>query len=172
VDHRPLILTALLEAPAQAWFEGLRRAHYPPALNQVPAHVSLFHHLPGSELEAVRRRLKALCAEVPPPAITVTGLRALGKGVAYRLRSPELDDVRAELASGWDTLLIPQDRAGFEGHVTVQNKVTPATAKATLQQLEARFVPLATRASAIAIWRYCEGPWETLGQVAFRGRRR
>jgi hypothetical protein len=169
-DPRPLILTALLDAPVQARFEALRRALYPAALNRVPAHVSLFHHLPGREIDAVKRRLKAVCGQVAPPLVEVTGLRFLGKGTAFKLRSPVLEDVRAELAEGWDTLLIPQDRAGFQPHVTVQNKVTAAQARATLAQLEAGFVPFATRATGIAIWRYLGGPWEPLGTVAFRGR--
>ena len=152
-----------------ARFEALRRAHYPATLNRVPAHVSLFHHLPGRELEAVRRRLKAVCGQVAPPPVVVSGLKSLGGGVAYRLQSPVLDDVRAELAAGWDTLLIPQDRAGFQAHVTVQNKVTSGAARATLQALEAGFVAFSTRALAVAVWRYCDGPWEALGQVAFRG---
>ena len=169
-EFRPLILTALLEPQAQAWFEQLRRAHYPAALNQVPAHVSLFHHLPGSELAAVKRRLQAVCGPLPSPQVDVIGVKSLGRGVAVRLRSAELDAVRTELAEGWRTLLIPQDRAGFQAHVTVQNKVTGAQAKATLQTLEAGFRPFATQVVAIAIWRYLDGPWQPLGQVAFRGR--
>jgi hypothetical protein len=169
-DFRPLILTALLDPPAQARFEALRRAHYPPELNQVPAHVSLFHHLPGSEQAAVKRRLQAVCGPLPPPQVDVIGVKSLGRGVAFRLRSPLLEDVRAELAEGWRTLLIPQDRAGFQAHVTVQNKVSGTEAKATRQALEAGFLPFATRAVAVAVWRYCDGPWQALGQVAFRGR--
>ena len=36
--------------------------------------------------------------------------------------------------------------------------------------LEAGFTPFSTRAVAVAIWRYLDGPWHPLGQVAFRGR--
>jgi hypothetical protein len=136
----------------------------------VPAHVSLFHHLPGSELDAVRRRLKAVCGQVAPPPVLVAEVRSIGRGVAYRLRSPALVDVRAELADGWATLLIAQDREGFQPHVTVQNKVTGTQAKATLAQLAAGFTPFETRAIGVAIWRYRDGPWEALGHVDFRGR--
>ncbi len=169
-DPRPLILTALLEPAVQARFEALRREHYPSALNRVPAHVSLFHHLPGRELESVKRRLKLLCGQMPPPTIEVTGLRALGKGVAFKLRSPALDAFHDALAEGWDTLLIPQDRAGYLAHVTVQNKVTSAKARSTQAALERSFAPFTTRAIAVEIWRYRDGPWEALGAVAFRGR--
>lgn len=169
-DPRPLILTALLAPAAQSRFEALRRAHYPPDLNQVPAHVSLFHHLPGSELAAVKRRLLAVCGPLPPPKIEIAGLKSLGRGVAFQLRSPELDGVRAELADGWNTLLIPQDRAGFRAHVTVQNKVTGAVARATFETLRAGFLPFVTTVTGVAIWRYLGGPWQALGEVAFRGR--
>ncbi len=30
--------------------------------------------------------------------------------------------------------------------------------------------PFTTRAVALALWRYCDGPWEALGSTAFRGR--
>ena len=170
-DPRPLILTALLAAPAQAKFEALRRAHYPPEQNRVPAHVSLFHQLPGRELAAIKRRLQAVCGPLPPPPVEVVGVKSLGKGAAFALRSENLANIHAELADGWSTLLIPQDRGGFQGHVTVQNKVTSGEARATVQALQAGFRPFATAVVAIAVWRYLDGPWEALGQVAFRGRR-
>lgn len=170
LDPRPLIITALLEPAAQARFEALRRAHYPAERNQVPAHVTLFRQLPGRELDAVKRRLKTICAEVPPPPVTVTEIERREGSVAFRLRAPALADVQAELAANWAGLLTPQDRAGFAGHVTVQNKVTPAQARATQALLAATFLPFTTRAIALALWRYCDGPWESLGTTAFRGR--
>lgn len=169
-DPRPLILTAELEPHVQARFEALRRVHYPVERNQVPAHVSLFQQLPGRELAAVMRRLKVVCAQVPPPVVAVTGLKLRDHGAAFALRSPALEDVRAELAAGWDTLLIPQDRGGFQPHLTVQNKVTPQVAKATVAALATAFVPFETRALHIAVWRYLGGPWQALGSIAFRRR--
>ncbi len=169
-DARPLVLTALLEPGVQARFEALRRLHFPVERNQVPAHVTLFHQLPGRELDAVRRRLKAVCGQVPPPAVAVTEVQFRGSGVAFKLRSPGLVDVRAELADGWDTLLIPQDRAGFQPHMTVQNKAEPMVARASYRALSADFRPFDAFATAIALWRYCGGPWEALGSIAFRGR--
>ncbi len=170
LDPRPVILTALLETRVQAQMEALRRAHYPAAFNRVPAHITLFHQLPGRELDSVRRRLKTLCGQVPPPEINFTGVGLRDAGVAYKLRSPALADVRAELAAGWDTLLIPQDRAGFQPHLTIQNKVTVAEAKTSWRALSAAFDPFASTAQAIGLWRYCDGVWQPLGQVAFRGR--
>jgi hypothetical protein len=170
LDPRPLIVTALLEPAVQARFEALRRALYPAARNQVPAHVTLFRQLPGRELDAVRRRIKTICAEVAPPLVTVTEAERRKCSVAFRLRAPLLADVHAELAAGFTGLLTPQDRAGFAGRITVQNKVTPAEARATQALLAAAFTPFTTRAVALALWRYCDGPWEPIGSTAFRGR--
>lgn len=151
-----------------AKLEALRRHWYPPGRNQVPAHVSLFHQLPGRELDAVKRRLKSVAAECPPPRVTVAGVKSLGQGVALRLASPELAAVRAELAEGWDTLLIPQDRAGFDPHVTIQNKAGAAEARDCLRAMTASFVPFETRCVALALWRYLDGPWERLAEIGFR----
>ncbi len=62
----PIIVTALMGPADFGWAEGLRHAHFPPARNLVPAHITLFHHLPPSALEEVKRRLKGLCAGAPP----------------------------------------------------------------------------------------------------------
>jgi 2'-5' RNA ligase len=167
-DFRPLIVTARPDAATLARFEALRRAHFPPALNRVPAHISLFHQLPGSELAAVAARLKLVAREHPAPAVAAAGLRSLGRGVAIVLRSPGLAALHADLAAAWAPLLIPQDRHRFAGHVTVQNKVTPAEARATLAALTAAFVPFTFTVVAIDVWRYLDGPWEHLHAAALR----
>ena len=45
----PLILTLAFDEATFARFDGLRRRHFPDALNLIPAHATLFHHLPGEE---------------------------------------------------------------------------------------------------------------------------
>ena len=116
------------------------------------------------------RRLKALAATMPALPVTVASVQFTGRGVSYRLHSPGLDGLRAELADGWATLLIPQDRNGFRPHVTVQNKADPAAARATHAQLAAEFAPWPTTVVALALWRYLGGPWEALATVRLRGR--
>ena len=44
---RPLVVTLALDDDAQARLDALRRTHFPSDRNVVPAHVSLFHALPG-----------------------------------------------------------------------------------------------------------------------------
>ena len=131
----------------------------------------MFHQLPGSELDAVVARLKFTAHEHPAPAATVTGLRSLGRGVALTVRSEGLAALHADLAAAWDPLLIPQDRHRFAGHVTVQNKVTAAEARATLSTLTASVPPFVFTIVAIDVWRYLDGLWEALASVALRSPR-
>ncbi len=163
----PLILTLLLDDEAQARFDALRRAHFPPERNHLAAHVTLFHALPDTT--AVREDVQAAAAERAPFPVAVTGLRSLGRGVAYVLQSAELADLRRDLAYGWAPLLTAQDRQRHAPHVTVQNKVAPQEARALLAALSAGFVPHEVPAPGLGLWRYLGGPWEPVGTYLFLG---
>jgi 2'-5' RNA ligase superfamily protein len=157
-----LLLTLLLAEPEQSLFQMLRNRYFPPERNLVPAHVSLFHALPGAERENIVRLLRDLSAR--QPAILVEPPRPLGRGVAFPLHSPDLLALRARLADPWSGWLTRQDREGFRPHVTVQNKVTPEHAQATLATLQRGFVPWWTSGTALVLWRYLGGPWERLAR--------
>lgn len=144
----------------------MRRAHFPPDRNIVPAHVSLFHALPGAQLPQVLDDVRA-AAQRPVFAVGVTGVRSLGRGTALVLDSPELLALRGELARRWEPWLTSQDAQRYSPHVTVQNKVEPAQAQALVAQLAAGFTPWDMTASGVAVWRYVGGPWEPVQTVAF-----
>ncbi len=165
-SSRPLIVTLLLDDAAQQRFDRLRAQHFPPERNHLAAHVTLFHALPGEHIDAVRADLTA-AADRPPFDVAVTGLRFLGRGVAYTLEPAEVTSVRNGLAAAWAPWLTPQDRQRIAPHVTVQNKVAPAVARALHEQLLAGFVPWTARARGLGLWRYLGGPWEPVGEHAF-----
>jgi 2'-5' RNA ligase len=162
----PLIVTLLLDEPAQARFDALRRAHFPPERNHLQAHVTLFHALPGEHEADVRADLER-AARRPAYEVDVARVRSLGRGVAYDLRSPVLDAQRAALARGWSGWLTPQDARPHSPHVTVQNKVTPEQARALLRELQGSFVPGTVLATGLGLWRYLGGPWEPRGRYLF-----
>jgi 2'-5' RNA ligase len=169
-DPRPLILTARLDAAAASRFEALRRAHFPPERNQVPAHVTLFHQLPGSMADAVVSHLKSLARAQPVMAAQVLPPRSLGNGVAFDLRCPPLVALHAALATHWTGLTIAQDNGRVRPHVTVQNKVSASLAAATLAQLGSGFVPWQAQITGVTLWRYLGGPWQQIREIGFRGR--
>lgn len=163
----PLILTALLDSASFAILDGLRRRHFPAELNQVPAHVSLFHHLPGSAAVIVLRDVEAACRDRVSFDLRPDGVRLLGRGVAIGYEAPELRDLRAELAASWSAWLTPQDRQRFKPHVTIQNKVTPEKAKALRDAMQGAAPPVCI-IEGVAIWRYLGGPWETVAVRRFQ----
>ena len=164
----PIIVTALMGAADFAWADGLRRAHFPTERNWLGAHITLFHHLPPSALGEVAGRLKRLGAG-PPPTARLTDVMLLGRGVAYRVESPELLAMRAELADAFAGMLTPQDQAKPRLHITIQNKVTPDAAKALADQLRADFRPRPLAIAGLAAWHYRGGPWEMAMKAMFRG---
>ena len=169
VDRRALILTLKLDAAAFARLDALRREHFPPALNRLSAHLTLFHHLPGERLSEVTADLAAVTARAPL-RLKVTGLRLLGRGVAFDVEAAGLSEVRRELARRWAPLLSAQDRQGFRAHVTIQNKVAPADARALRDRLADGFAPYEATGEALQLWRYLGGPWSAEAEAPFRGR--
>ncbi|MFN3946314.1 MAG: 2'-5' RNA ligase family protein [Allosphingosinicella sp.] len=164
----PIIVTAVFGDGDNGWLQELRRKHYPPELNRVPAHLTLFHHLPPGVERELSQRLAGFAA-LPPPRATLTGILDLGRGTALRVDSEALEDMRAELAEALRGLLTPQDQAPWRPHITIQNKVEPREARQLQQQLRATFQPRPLAIRGLASWCYLGGPWEPLKTHVFRG---
>ena len=162
----PLILTALLDPTTQQRFDRLRRQHFPPERNHLDAHLTLFHQLPGPHRAEIEDQLRDVAARAPIAA-RVTGLRLLGRGVAFVLRSDELTELRATLSRRWADWLSAQDRTKSDLHVTVQNKVDPAIARTLHARLAADFVPQRVDVLGLGLWRYLGGPWQAERRFRF-----
>lgn len=169
IPDKPLIVTLQLDAQTSDYFDRLRAAHFPPALNHLKAHVTLFHNLPGSEERAVIETLAREAAARAPFSVIVAGLMKLGRGTAFRLESLILTDLRARLAAAFEPWLTRQDREKFRPHVTVQNKVSPAEAIALFDHLSRDFAPFEAAAEGLQLWRYEGGPWSPVCAIAFQG---
>ena len=166
----PLILTAELPLDLYSWATQLRTDHFPPERNFLKAHVTLFHALPHFVEGELREVLGRIAAQSPPVPARLEGVMGLGSGTALRLSSPAMLDLRAEIAERFTGLLTGQDGHPPRLHITVQNKVTPAEAKALQARLGLTVEPRAFAFTGIALHRYLGGPWENLGKWPFRGR--
>ena len=164
----PIIVTATPGDTDFGWLDAQRRTYFPPERNQLPAHLTMFHHLPPS----IERELLAVLKEevrTPAPAARLTGLINLGRGVAYRVESTGLADIRERLADRFAPLLTPQDATPWRPHITVQNKVAPEQARVLLAELQAAFTPRPFAIAGLAAHWYRGGPWELLASYRFRG---
>jgi len=156
----PLILTLRFDENSFAFFDEQRRRYFPRAWNFIPAHLTLFHALPGEHLSRIRNDLEDCASHQAPFVLAVTGLRSLGRGVAYTPESPDLTEMRRHLARRWNDWLKPQDRQNHRPHVTVQNKVDPTQARALLEELSDSFEAFQAEALGLDLWWYRGGPWE------------
>jgi 2'-5' RNA ligase superfamily len=171
VELAPLIVTATLGTADQRRFDALRRAHFPPERNYLDAHLTLFHHLPPARADELVGLLKQIATD-PAPAARMTEIYSLGRGVAFRVDSPELMAMRSRVAEWFAPDLTAQDQVTPRLHITVQNKVDPADAKALLTELQANFQPHPLAITGLNIHYYRGGPWELIKDVPFRGKPR
>jgi 2'-5' RNA ligase len=166
-DAAPLILTLAMDERSFIFFDEQRRRYFPPARNFIPAHLTLFHHLPGAHIEKIQDVIEGEAAGRGCFPLDVTGLRSLGRGVASALQSQELADLRHHLASECAHWLIPQDRQKHQPHITVQNNVEPPNARALLTTLSESFVPFEVQGIGLDLWWYRGGPWEKVRGFTF-----
>ena len=166
----PFIVTAELPGDLHAWADGLRRAHFPPERNHIPAHVTLFHALAPSLREELKRVLAGEAATHSAVAARVSGVMDLGKGTALAIESPTMLAIRARIAEHFHGALSAQDQHKPRLHITIQNKVTSQDARALQREMAATFEPRDFRFVALALHIYRGGPWEAAGRWALRGR--
>lgn len=160
-----LILTLGFDPASQEHFDTLRQRHFPPERNLVPAHLTLFHALPESQ--DVLSTLDSVAAATRPFSLTVSGLRSLGRGVAYTLQAPEIQALHRALSASFTGYLTAQDRQPLRPHVVLQNKTTAEQAKALLALLNAGFATFAVQARGLDLWHYRGGPWEAARRFDF-----
>lgn len=165
----PLILTADLPDDLGGWANELRTRHFPPERNHLRAHVTLFHALPFFLEAEVTALLGRMAGELAPVPARLEGIMPLGRGTALKLASPAMLALRDRVADHFTGSLTSQDAHRPRLHVTVQNKVSVADAKALQAALAPQVQPRTFHFPAVSLHRYRGGPWEFVRRFAFRG---
>jgi hypothetical protein len=165
----PLIVTAEFDEESQAELDARRRRWFPTGRRVVGAHLTLFHALPGERVDEVVAVLEDVTARDPIPA-TIGPPFGMGRGVAHPVEAPGLAAVHDHIARAFAGDLTRQDRQRLRAHVTVQNKVDPETARATLAELAAEHVPWTGTITGLGLWHYRGGPWDAAGTFLFGAR--
>jgi 2'-5' RNA ligase len=165
---RPIIATAQFDENAQTTFQEARDRWFPPRLNVVPAHLTLFHHLPGDNPEEAANAIEEASGRFGVIEGEASELISLSGGFAYRIECPELKKLREAIADRFEGRLTKQDQQGFRPHVTVQNKVTKDTARLCLEEAQKGFEPVGLRILGVQLWFYDGGPWEDYRSLPLR----
>jgi hypothetical protein len=163
----PLVLTLKLDRATFARFNHLRQQYFPPDKNIVPAHITLFHALPGEQEATIQHDLQKICAIAPPLLLQFPKLRFLGRGVAVEVACPELVQLHQQCAQTWSNWLTRQDRQGYRSHLTIQNKVPETEARLLYEQLAKDWTPCYGSGDGLLLWHYQGGPWSLVNEFLF-----
>ncbi|HPB21498.1 MAG TPA: 2'-5' RNA ligase family protein [Novosphingobium sp.] len=166
----PFIVTAELPADVLAWSDALRRVHFPPERNWLKAHVTLFHAFAPSLREELLGVLGRFAAEFAPPAARIEGLMDLGGGTALAIRSPGMLAIRAAIADHFHGALTAQDQGTPRLHITIQNKVQRASAKALQAELGPQLSQRDFVFPGLGLHIYRRPHWEELRTWRLRGK--
>lgn len=164
----PLIVTAKTDEETQAFFDRLRRKHFPPERNFLSAHITLFHYLPAEMIFEIEDFLERIASDQELFALNFSSVRFLGRGTAIEIESPELSDLRAKLAVRWRGVLTNQDKQKFKPHITIQNKVAPIEAKILFEEMKNNWKPKKGNITGLQLWHYRNGPWELAKDFDFQ----
>lgn len=152
--HGPsYVLTLHTDRAHHTSMTKLRNTYFPPKLNKLDAHITLFHALPGQKLDTeVLPAIKDIVSGTKSYRIRATGPFRLKLGVGISIA----DDIEyankgkngrnmtriihAELRKKWGTWLSDQDSRPVKAHYTVMNKVNnDQVVEKALKELEASF---------------------------------
>jgi 2'-5' RNA ligase len=159
------VVTLRLDEVSFTRLEQLRRRHFPPDINLLPAHLTLFHALNHEQVSRLPSTLPSLTVKSIPLQFVRPTL--IGRGVAIEVACGELSDLHARMIEALGHGLTRQDRKPFRPHVTIQNKVTREAAKVTFSQVANGFSPWAGHGIGLDVWRYLGGPWAQQSQLSF-----
>ncbi|KAK3675907.1 hypothetical protein LTR78_004099 [Recurvomyces mirabilis] len=124
------ILTLQTDKPHHDRMTALRKKYFPPKLNKLEAHLTLFHALPQSRLDsAILPTIQDVVAKNHPFKVTVTKPFRLRHGIALSIPKLEggskIQGIHRALQVPWKDQgwLSDQDAGGMQAHYTIMNKV-------------------------------------------------
>ena len=165
----PFLVTLGFDAATFDRLDALRRRYFPPERNQVPAHLSLFHQLPGDDAESIGAALDRVARGHPPVPLRFGGVKPTGRGVLLATQAPGLAAIRNELSRAWERYLTPQDRQPYHPHVMIMNKADRDEVDRALHELQATWSPWTGTGDRLILWRYLGGPWDEAASYPFLG---
>ena len=152
---------------------ALRERHFPAHLNRTPAHLTMFHALPGSQLPGIVAAIEEACRARGPFKLATGSLFRMRRGVGINVGqgSQPARMLHEGLQQRWADVLSEQDRQAWRPHWTIQNKVFDgAVVDATLREVEQGFRGAEGEAEGCVLWRYEKGgEWRFERMFEFSG---
>lgn len=167
------ILTLLTDQHMHRSMTDLRKKYFPPKLNHLDAHITLFHALPESKLESdVMPAIKDLAHRTNKFELAATTPFKLKKGIAIGMPKDHggvgSRNVHTTLVRQWSDFLSQQD-FGFQAHFTIMNKVDDAKEiDKAFKDLKDGWEPCFGKAEGLSLYRYSPSGWHLMEHFTFQ----
>lgn len=143
----------------------MRERFFPKHLNRIPAHLTLFHALPHSQMHLVEASLSSISSNMNSFHVSAGKPFRIRRGVCIKVDHgyKELKSVYEHLRGQWLPFLSEQDASGgFRPHWTVMNKVNDE--QRINEALDAIWKEWSTRiqlgmGTGLILWKYNGGDW-------------
>lgn len=162
-----MILTARIPDRDIAFFDELRRTHFPRDRNQLKAHLTIFHRISDRHLSEARQVLTSTASGLSPMQATCTEVSHLGFGVAVNVVCKELEHVRETLCHRLDPWLSSEDLRAWRPHITIQNSVPRSRADRLFSELKKTYETRTILITGFDLWHYRGGPWSAEASFFF-----
>ncbi|KAK3210365.1 hypothetical protein GRF29_44g2487771 [Pseudopithomyces chartarum] len=175
-EQHVYVLTLNTSPSISVPLDQMREEYFPKHLNRTPAHITLFHALPHSQMERIDADLNRVVGRTGPYHLSTGKPFRLRRGVAVLLGSgdEQSQHLREELREKWAQWLSQQDNngRGWHPHWTVMNKVEEE------KKVNAAFNTLRRilfddvhhgKALGFDLWKYKSGDWELAKEYRFQG---
>lgn len=171
-EEHVYVLTIKLEDSLSGPMNEMRQKHFPRRLNKTPAHLTLFHALPHSQVKEIEQGLLQLSASTTPFHVTTGGPFRMRKGVGVNVDAGyrDMKEVHSQLRGQWVSFLSEQDQGGFRPHWTVMNKVDEEEeVEQALGAVRRELSRSAKEGQAVGLelWRYDRGNWIWANEYPF-----
>lgn len=159
------VLTLLTDAKHHRTLTETRKKYFPPRLNRLEAHITLFHALPGSLLEeSIKPTLREISSKTNQFHLLAATPFRLNKGIAIGLpKSSGGDDARQvhqQLKAAWGDFLSRQDAGGFAAHYTIMNKVDDEKeVQKAFEQVQDEWKGCHGTVLGLSLFKYDRGNW-------------
>lgn len=163
-EEHVYVLTFKLDDSLSRPMNEMRKQYFPKRLNRIPAHLTLFHALPHSHIEALEEGLNQVASKTQSFQVTTGGPFRMRKGVGVNVDAgyQDLKEVHSQLRSQWMEFLSEQDQGGFRPHWTVMNKVDEEEEVDNALGAVRKELSQSTRegrAIGLDLWKYDRGNW-------------
>jgi hypothetical protein len=169
------VLTILTDKAHHERMTEWRRKYFPPKINKLEAHLTLFHALPASKLESsIVPVLEDVAKNTAPFSVRATKPFRLKKGIAISVPksqgAAQIQAVHHVLQEPWrkEGFLSDQDAGGMQAHYTIMNKVDQESeVLAALEEVQNSFRPDSGTAEGLGLFRYDRGYWHWIRRFDF-----